>query len=161
QVAENVGSFSVSDTGLLVYRTGRTMTQMSWLDRNGKLISNVGEPGNWDSPQISPDGKRIAVGRTDQGNMDVWILDLARNVPSRFTFDKSNDGWPVWSPDGSFIVFSSSRNGSSQLFQKRSAGAEAETLLLKAPEASMYASTFSPDGKLLLYDRIAGKMDTY
>ena len=60
-------------------------------------------------PALSPDGRRVAVGRRVQGNRDVWILDGVRNWP--LTFDGSNDTGPIWSPDGQWIVFSSNRKG--------------------------------------------------
>ena len=46
-----------------------------------------------------------------QGNTDVWLLDGVRT--SRLTFDAAVDSYPVWSPDGSRIVFSSNRTGQS------------------------------------------------
>jgi Tol biopolymer transport system component len=61
--------------------------------------------------ELSPDGKRVAVQRSVNGNTDVWLIDAARGVPTRFTFDATIDSYPLWSPDGSRIVFSSARKG--------------------------------------------------
>ena len=61
--------------------------------------------------ELSPDGKRVAVFRAVNGNRDIWLTDAARGVPTRFTFDAAYDSWPVWSPDGSRVVFQSNRKG--------------------------------------------------
>ena len=47
----------------------------------------------------------------DDGNEDVVIYDLPRDIPTRFTFDPASDSYPVWSPDGEQVVFASEREG--------------------------------------------------
>jgi Tol biopolymer transport system component len=82
-------------------------------------------------------------------NTDIWLIDDARMM--RFTFDPSAEQAPIWSPDGTRIVFSSTRKGAFDLYQKRSndAGAEEEPLLETAE--SKGASAWSPDSRFLLY----------
>ena len=70
--------------------------------------------------ELSPDGKRVAVFRAVNGNRDIWLTDAARGVPTRFTFDAAYDSWPVWSPDGSRLVFQSNRKGVANLYWKLS-----------------------------------------
>jgi Tol biopolymer transport system component len=105
---------------------------------------------------ISPDGRRVAVSRTVQGNADVWLIDALRGVPSRFTFDAATDNFPIWSPDGSRIVFASTRKGPLDLFQKVSSGASGEELLLESSleKAPLH---WSPDGRFLLYGQVDPK----
>ena len=87
-------------------------------------------------PALSPDGRRVAVSRTVQGNTDLWLLDAARTT--RFTFDPAADRFPVWSPDGSRIVFSRQvRAGVCDLYQKPANGAGVEELLLASPETKV------------------------
>ena len=84
------------------------------------MRGTVGPPdeNGLSSPELAPDGRRVAVHRTVQGNHDVWLIEVGRGVPSRFTFDASTDGFPLWSPDGRRVVFASARNGVFDLFEK-------------------------------------------
>ena len=151
------GAFSASPTGVLTYRRGggtfNIRTQLTWVDRAGKALGAIGQPGVYRNPELSPDGTRVAVDALDpQGrSLDVWLMELARGVTSRFTFDQGNDIYPVWSPDGSRIVFGSDRDGGVlHLYQKRADGVGIEELVLKS-SADMLPHSFSPDGRLLVY----------
>ena len=146
-------AFDVSQNGVLVYRSsGGLNTQLAWFDRGGKELSRIGEPGGYISPKLSPDGKRVAVYRTTGTGSpgDIWVNDLARNTQTRLTFDAADDSAPIWSPDGSRIVFASNRNGAYGLYQKNSNGIGDEELLLKAG-ASMVPEDWSLDGRFLVY----------
>ena len=100
-VATNRSAFSVSTTGLLAYRTGVTgRSRLVWMDRGGTVVRALGPPDENQLvyPEPSPDGQRVAVQRTVQGNMDIWQVDAARGITSRFTFDTSVDSTAVWHP---------------------------------------------------------------
>jgi eukaryotic-like serine/threonine-protein kinase len=77
---------------------------------------------------------------------NIWLLDLSRDTSTRFTFGSARDSQPVWSPDGSRIIFSSG----SDLYQKPASGVQAAELLLKAGEVA-HAESWSRDGRFLLY----------
>jgi Tol biopolymer transport system component len=146
----NYGLFSVSDTGALVYRTGAgSKLVSSWFDQNGNAAGALGEPGDDAHPAVSPDGTRVAVASGNDGRRDIWILDVARNSPSRFTFDPANDDHPVWSPDGKNIVFSSDRNGDRNLYIKPADGSSEERLLTDQPGEP---TSWSRDGRFLLFN---------
>src|SRR5207249_6679008 len=82
---------------------------------------------------------------------DIWVVELARGVISRFTFDSGNDIYPVWSPDGSRLVFGSDREGGVfNLYQKRADGVGSEQQVLKSP-SDMVPNSWSPDGRSLVY----------
>ena len=124
-VATNRSAFSVSTTGLLAYRTGVTgRSRLVWRDRGGTVVRALGPPDENQLvyPEPSPDGQRVAVQRTVQGNMDIWQID-ARGIRSRFTFDTSVDSTAVWAPDGSRLVFRSNRNGVYNFLRNRRAAA--------------------------------------
>ena len=124
----------------------------TWVDRSGVTQGTVGPPDEHalSSPELAPDGRRVAVGRTEHGNADVWLIDTSGDGGSRFTFKTSLEGHPLWSPDGLRVVFAArSRNASaSVLFQKASSGAGEEEPL---PAMGEFQTPFawSSDGHLL------------
>jgi Tol biopolymer transport system component len=146
--------FSVSETGTLLYRsnTATANAQLVWFDRAGKQLGTVGTVGRYSDIRLSPDGKRVAFQRFDaeKANSDIWLMELARGTTSRLTFDPASESDAVWSPDGGRIVFSSTREGLPNLYQKLSSGAGSEELLLKSDEAK-FATDWSPDGRYVLY----------
>ena len=147
------GAFAVSATGVLAHRAGRgERRQLTWVDREGIARGTVGPPDEegLSSPELAPDGRRVAVHRTVRGNQDVWLIDTGRDLQSRFTFDASSERHPLWSPDGSRVVFRSLRNGPWDLFQKAASGAGDEQPLLVTGELKSPLA-WSPDGQVLLY----------
>jgi Tol biopolymer transport system component len=116
------------------------------------MLGAIGPPDEnaLGNPELAPDGQRVAVGRGVQGNPDVWLIEVARGVPSRFTFDVAVENAPVWSPDGSQVVFRSSRKGVHDLFEKPVNGtADEQPLLVTAQSKSPL--DWSRDGRFLLY----------
>jgi Tol biopolymer transport system component len=155
-VAEQVGSyyfglFSVSANGVLAYGSVSLRTsQLAWFDRGGKPLGTLGPPAHYfGNLALSPDGRRVAADEMDQaGNPDIWVLDVARGVPTRFTFE-GKDNYPTWSPDGTQLVFGSMLIGGANLeiYRKDSSGTGKEELLLKPG----LPCDWSPDGRYLLY----------
>jgi serine/threonine protein kinase len=104
--AAGIADLSVSAGGALVYRPGtNTPNQFVWLDRSGRQLQTLGAPGSFRCLALSPDGKRLAYDDSRKG--DIWILDLDRQTPSRFTSDPGVEACPVWFPDGSKIAYRS------------------------------------------------------
>jgi Tol biopolymer transport system component len=167
-VAQQVGSFldggffSASASGVLVYRTaGGGDSQITWLDRQGKVLGTIGEPGTYATLAISPDGTRAIVSRSDvNANDALWLLDLSRGASTRFTFGSSIALLGTWSPDGSRIIFGSNRGGGDDLYQKASSGVKDEELLLNSSEAK-YPTSWSRGGRFLLYTSIKAKSDLW
>jgi Tol biopolymer transport system component len=154
-----LASFSVSDNGVLAYLTGNSLTsQLTWFDRSGKKLGTVGLPGSYAEPRLSPDEKRVAVAHDEPPELapDIWLIEPARGIASRLTSDPADDVFPVWSPDGSRIAFSSSRDGTISLYQKLSSGAGGDEELLKSREAK-FMMDWSADGRFILYVVRGGK----
>ena len=147
----NVGAFSVSATGLVAYRTGAvSRSQLTWFDRTGKTLGTFGavDDNNLQSPELSPDGRRVAVRRTVQNNQDIYLLDSVG--PTRFTFTASGEQYEAWSPDGSWIGFGSNRKGVYDLYRKPSSGGSDE-LVVESPQGKNL-DDWSPDGRSILYN---------
>jgi hypothetical protein len=157
------GAFSVSAAGLLAHRSGvgGGQRQLVWLDRTGKVLGTVG-PADENAPTsfaLAPDGLRVANARTVQGNYDVWLTDVARSVATRFTFDPAAEFSPVWSPDGTRVVFRSANRtgaGASDLFVKPANGATDEQPFLVSPQPKTPLD-WSRDGRFLLYSQLDPK----
>ena len=149
--APGSATFSMSKSGMLVYQTaGGDGSQLTWVDREGREIGRVGEPAAYGDLELSPDGRQVAVSILDPNvnTRDLWIVDVARGVRTRLTNDRSDDWAPVWSPDGSEIVFASNRRGHFDLYRKPASGLGAETLLLGDNAEKNPGSWF---GKSLLF----------
>jgi serine/threonine protein kinase/Tol biopolymer transport system component len=151
--AINAVGFSAT-SGIVAYRSGSAASnrQLTWLDRSGKSVGAIGASDNagLTDVELSPDGKRVASYRTVNGNVDVWLIDVTRGVPTRFTFDAAYDGVPIWAPDGSRVVFMSNRKGIFDLYWKSSSGGGADELLLESDQPKV-PTDWSSDGRFLLF----------
>src|SRR5262249_8367267 len=113
------------------------------------------EPGDIATPRISPDGKTIALVRTDNDNADVWLMDVASKQMTRFTSDPGRESFPFWFPDNRRLLYDS-RRGDEELLVERSAdGSGSETVRLKNANASLIATAVSPDDTAIVV-RIGG-----
>ena len=145
------GAFAVSATGVLAHRTGQgERRQLAWIDCSGTTLGTVAPPDEdgLSSPELAPDGQRIAVHRTVDGNHDVWLINTGG--PPRFTVNASIEGAPLWSPDGTRVVFASMRNGVFDLFERAASLAGDEQPLLVTGEQKT-PMDWSSDGRFLLY----------
>jgi len=133
-------------------RTPPPRQQMVWVDRGGNVLEKIGDAqAIITGPILSPDGNMIAVrGRNIRdGDDDIWVYDLRRNVKLQATRHPSNERQPAWSPNSSSIVYFSYRNGPANLYMV-SEGSNAERAFLLTPHET-YAPTWSSDGKYILY----------
>ncbi len=158
-LAERVGTdavglarFSVSRDGTLVYRTGESGNRMVWVDRSGREVEAVGDPGDYHNPAFSPGGDRLAFDLADprSGRFDIWVRDLKRGVNSRFTFGTGDSFCPLWSPDGRSIVFARDQD----LFEKAADGQGEEKLLLKS-DAQKIPCDWTRDGRTIVFMSLA------
>ena len=152
----NQGLFSVSDSGTLVFFAGAVgESELVWVDRAGRRIGNPGPKGVFNSLSLSPDATSVVYDQAEPRNrtFDLWRLDFARGIPSRLTFHPSHDIFPLWSPDGTRIAFSSLREPPPQLYELNANSAGTEKLLLKT-NFPKTPSAWSSDGRLLFYDSI-------
>jgi WD40 repeat protein len=169
-VAEDIGRyfnasmFSISNEGTLIYQTGADMgmSQLVWLNRKGAIIDTVGEPAAYRDIEISPDGSRIAYEVFDVQRMadDIWIYDLQRDVPTRLTFSENSEIWPIWSPDGNYLLYAE-MDDSFGLMRRQANGLGEATLLLRAEEGNLAASDWSREADLIAIVQIQGEADIW
>jgi Tol biopolymer transport system component len=149
--------FSVSETGNLVYVVGRAGGQnvsIYWMDREGKFQPLRETPGFYINPAFSPDGKRLALEILDGKRSDIWVYEWERDIPTRLTFAGEGNGFPVWTPDGQRIVYSSKEKGGTQnLWWIRADGA-GDAQRLAESKSSQFAGSWRPDGKVLALSQL-------
>jgi eukaryotic-like serine/threonine-protein kinase len=151
-----IGAFTVSRQGLLAYQSGGSAgLQLTWFGRNGKPIGPLGDPADFYSLALSPDGKSVATARLDENN-DIWIYDVTGGLARRLTLNRDTEQDAVWSPDGKSIAYRSNAKGAFDLYRKAADGTRSEELLY-ADGVAKIASSWSPDGANLLFFRIDPK----
>ncbi|HVT48422.1 MAG TPA: protein kinase [Vicinamibacterales bacterium] len=145
--------FSTSDTGVLAYHlkgtTSTPRSTLTWLDRAGHAVGTVGDHESYGELALSPDGSRVAVWRGDSAGQNLWFIDVARGASARLTTEAGNQSYPVWSPDGTQIVFASIGNGG--LYRKPAGVSGQEAVLLENGDRNLPLD-WSRDGRYLLYD---------
>ena len=157
------GSFSVSANGVLAYQGAGTESHVIWSDRRGNLTDTGWATQDYGTLEFSPDGQRVAVDVADPrtGTSDIWIADVSRGAPVRFTSDPEDESRPVWSPDGSRILFRSTRGGPESLrigsaapnLYVRVVGTGSEELLV-LDRIPLHPEDWSADNQWVAYTRI-------
>ena len=161
-VAENVDSPALNampslsaagETMVFRTRTPAAKSQLTWLDRQGKTLDTFGQAGADQAIVLSPDGTSGVVRDALIGNPgDLWRLDFARGVRTRLTFDRGSGSAAAWSPDGSRVVFARGvARVLESMYEKASSGAGEEREMLKAPGQNLRVTSWSRDGRFLLY----------
>jgi eukaryotic-like serine/threonine-protein kinase len=115
-------SFAVSDTGLLVYRSGSPgPSALVWVDRKGGVTPLDAERQFYAHPRLSPDGRRIVV--NVKGNL--WIREVRARMMAQLTFEGGN--FPVWTPDSLRVIYGRPRTTTGwDIFWKPADGSGAE-----------------------------------
>ena len=165
-VAMTYGSATLhtSDNGSLIYSPATTSRRnVVIVDRQGASRRLFPDIRDFDAPRFSPDGRRVAVGVREgpRGPWDVWLYELDPGTLSRLTFAR-DAFYPVWTPSGSQVTFSTNRaccaewfRASSALMLMRVGGGPADTMLLVG--APIVNGSWSADGRELLFTRLDPK----
>ena len=152
-------AFAISRNGTLAYQPQGNITKLSWFDRSGHVLGELGSAGAGETIDlaISPDGKQALFDRTrpDLGTYDVWSVDLVRGVETRLTSGPNTEFDPVWLADGKHFVYSAVRDYLPQLVRRDLGGASEERLL--PPDTFQEAMDATPDGKRLLFSQSGPK----
>ena len=144
--------FDASANGTLVYVAGDVaagVRTLVWVDREGREELIKAPARAYAYPRLSPDARKLALDVRDQDN-DIWIWDFARATLARFTFDPGFDQYPVWTPDGRFLMFDASRSGIGGLYRQPVDGS-APAELLTSSKNPQFTQAVSPDGQQLVF----------
>jgi Tol biopolymer transport system component len=140
---------SVSADGTLVYVRGAAsrMTRMHWVDRSGKSIAPIGPAQEqWPFPELSPDGRYVAISAKENETDDIWIHDVERGTRTRLSAVNVPYSIEAWSPDAKSILYSEGTNVPLMMKIKNVDGSgEARTL------HTGYAASYSIDGRYVLF----------
>lgn len=154
EVVQRIGKadFSVSTSGVLAYRAGsQANRQLEWFDREGKRLGSVGPLNDYYVWSLSPDEKRVAMMVNDPNGAgsSIWILELASGASSRLTDTSVFVGFPVWSQDGSEVLFTTGDEQAMSLQRQSLNGRTASNVLVS--EGPKFLSDWSSDGRYLAY----------
>jgi DNA-binding winged helix-turn-helix (wHTH) protein/Tol biopolymer transport system component len=140
--------FAPPNEGLLTYLPGKERGRAIWFDRTGSRVGTLETPSEVFAVALSPDERQLAAGDAVSPTAGIWLFDLRRH--SRGLLSTIGNS-PVWSRDGSRVVFASSQeHGVLDLYQKASFGNEPAELLLNSGH-STWPHDWSPDGRFIVY----------
>jgi eukaryotic-like serine/threonine-protein kinase len=159
--------FTVSDQGLLVYVQGASGsaggTSLGLIGPDSQPQS-ITDNQLWGTGRMSPDGKHIANeitgvgGTSNSGAGDIWAVDTERRIKTRLTFGGENS-FPIWTPDSRRVTYASLLNGKRGIYWVMADGSSKPELLLETVNRALPTS-WSPDGKFLLYSESSGGKST-
>jgi Tol biopolymer transport system component len=139
--------FDFSQTGTLIYRGGGSsggLYTVQWLDAAGKMQPLLAKPDAYVRPSLSPDGNKLAISTS---TADIWVYEWQRDTMTRLTFGTGGSIYPIWTPDGRYIVFEATGVG---IFWTRSDGSGKPQPLTQSKDIQ-YPWSFTPDGKRLAF----------
>jgi Tol biopolymer transport system component len=166
-VSERVHSYldtatvSASDNDVLVFKSATQNSQLAWVDRQGRAVGRPSEPGLFGGISLSPDATRLAVVRVNPqvtSSATLWLLDVPGPASSRFA-SASAEG-PVWSPDGSRIVFASGGSGFENVLLRKPTGGNGQEEQLLRSDDRLSPTSWSGDGRFVLYVVVDSKTNS-
>ena len=157
-ISDDVGQFSVSATGTLVFRQAAVeQSTLSWVDRTGKPTGQAGQPGDYWDVSLSPDERYAAVinHRSREGRFWVDMIDLGRNLQSPFSDPAGRVSGLVWSRDSGSLYFTAWGEKQNQVLVRRVDSAAPPQAVIASPERYDVRS-LAPDDKTLAGDHWIG-----
>jgi hypothetical protein len=141
---------SVSANGIMIYDATGAKNQLIWTDRRGQRLQPIGEPGIYGPPRISLDGHSVVAQKFEPGGgTDLWVIDAERGLPRRLTSDARQDDYPIWSPDGSTVVFTDTRD----LFRMAVSGSGGQALVLSGTNLRVVTDWSRDSSTIFYYER--------
>jgi Tol biopolymer transport system component len=155
EVYRDTATVSASTNGVVVYRDTPRL-RLIWLDRQGRPLGRVQEPGLYQSLSLTPDGTRALVSRASArvASRELFLLDFVRDTSTRVTSIDADDA--IWSPDGRRFIF----DGGGGLYLGQADGTSPPQALLPADGVRRSPTSWSPDGQLVMFTVNAVKTGT-
>jgi serine/threonine-protein kinase len=150
------GDFDISRNGTLIYPPGTAASAQSpivWMDSTGKTVPIL-KPGDYATPAISPDGRRLAYTVTGGDSNDIWVYDLARETATQLTFHVNRmPNEVLWAQDSKHLVYAADTDQRAGIWWARADASSPPQLLLANPDAKLplRPQSISPDGHTLVY----------
>jgi len=149
-------AFSASRTGVLAMLTGQsreTDRALAWMDRAGRPLGTVGEPGAYSQIRLSPDEKRVVVAVPDPRTslMTLSVMDLATRISTPMPLESGGND-PLWSPDSTTVMFEAIRQAKRDFFTQV-VGSRGATLIFESPDDPKWLDDWSHDGRYVLFHR--------
>ena len=112
---ENIlGTMEIEENNVKIQK----LVMISIADKNYKIINSFDSrfPANF---SFSPDGKYLLYTRSQEKSVknDIYVMLLADKSESQITFSTANDGNPIWSPDGTEVLFLTDRMGDNDFYK--------------------------------------------
>jgi serine/threonine-protein kinase len=157
--ASGAGQLDFSQTGTLVYRSGKNggdMSHLAWLDSAGKMQPLFSQSSVAYSPRLSPDGKLVAITLND----DISVYDPQRDATTRLTFrSEAANRFISWMPDGKHLIFGQATPSPDYaIWWARPNGSGQPEKLFSAAEL-LVPTSVAPDGRRIAFareDRVTG-----
>ena len=99
--------FDTAENGMILWRRTSASVpvwRMRWFNRNGNVLSNVGDPGTYTALALSPDETRVAAAQSYPGS-EIWVYDLRRGTGARLSIEAGSKNSPLWSADGRLLYY--------------------------------------------------------
>ncbi len=148
--------FAASDSGALVYveQGSEDLSELIWLDREGRRLGTIGTPGYYWTPRLSHDERKVAIDKSDSsGKGDIWLLETTRPGMTRLTFDPANESSPTWSHDDKSVFFFLSTGGTGADVLSVSAAGGEPTELTATGDKNEFITDVSSDGATLVIEQ--------
>ena len=138
---------------LIASSDSESQTRLAWLDRTGTPQGTIGEAAEYSGPALSPDEQQVVVALNDPeaDTRDLWILSRTNGERRRLTSDPADEMNPIWSPDGNWIYFTSTKSGARNIYRTPAKGVGPTEAVLTSDE-DLNLEDISSDGRFLVFN---------